>query len=139
MNDKRAAFLSALIGQPWAHDRSCWHVAALVQATLFGRQLPHVDVPPDPSWRWMIDTIERHPEHANWAEVVAPLVGLVTAGDGALVALARVDRAAHIGVWLAAERLVIHCDQDFGIVAQDIATLRASGWGRIRFYEPVTD
>ena len=132
----RTAFLSGLIGQQWSPERTCWHVAALVQATLFDRVLPHVDVPPSPTWRWMIETIANHPEHSNWVEVLAPVPNMIPAPDGALVAMGRSDRAAHIGVWLAPERLVIHCDQKIGVVAETVPTLRAAGWGRIRFYRP---
>lgn len=135
----RTAYLTSLIGQRWAPDRTCWHVAAEIQRELFGRDLPSIIVPSEPSWRWMIDTLAGHPERQNWSEVVSPHPGLVTARDGALVALGRADRAAHVGVWLQPERLVIHCDQSFGVVAQSTAGLRAAGWGRIHFYEPAPE
>lgn len=136
---ERTAFLTSLLGQRWAPERTCWHVAALVELRLFGRVLPHVEVPPDPSWAWMIAQIAQHAERERWAEVKPLHAGLVTAPDGALVGLGRMDRAAHIGVWLAPERRVIHCDQTLGVVAEDIATLRARGWGRVQFFEPVSD
>lgn len=133
---ERTAFLTSLLGQRWAPERTCWHVAALIELRLFGRVLPHVDVPPDPSWDWMVSTIARHPERQNWREVAPPLAGLVTAGDGSLAALGSIQRAAHVGVWLAPERRVIHCDRVLGVVAEDMATLRARGWARVQFFEP---
>lgn len=133
----RAAFLTSRLGQPWAPTRTCWHVAGEVQRELFGRQLPDVAIPAAPSWRWMIDTIGRHPERSRWEPIATGPHGIITAPDGALVAMGRADLEAHIGVWLAPERQVIHCDQRFGVLAQDMATLRASGWGRIQFYQPV--
>lgn len=136
---ERTAFLTSLLGQRWAPERTCWHVAALVELRLFGRVLPHVEVPPDPSWAWMIATIASHPERDKWQDVAPPLAGLVTAADGALACLGSLKRAAHVGVWLAPERRVIHCDQTLGVVAEDVATLRARGWGRIQFFEPVSD
>lgn len=133
---ERTDFLTSLLGQRWAPERTCWHVAALVQLRLFGRLLPHVEVPPDPSWDWMASTIASHPERDNWSAVPPRHAGLVTAADGALACLGSLKRAAHIGVWLAPERRVIHCDQTLGVVAEDIATLRARGWGRMQFFEP---
>ncbi|TSJ64616.1 hypothetical protein FO470_04985 [Starkeya sp. 3C] len=136
----RSAYLTSLIGRPWSRGYSCWHLAVEVQQALFGRNLPDVRLPDQPSWRWMIDTIEAHPERQKWRETAAAqVVGLITAPDGALVAMARADRVAHIGVWLAPERLVLHCDETFGVLAESVATLRASGWGRVRFFEPATD
>ncbi|GLK71717.1 hypothetical protein KHC23_13080 [Ancylobacter dichloromethanicus] len=132
----RTAFLTSLLGQRWARERTCWHVAALVELRLFGRVLPHVEVPPDPSWDWMISTIASHPERENWNDVPPRHAGLVTAADGALACLGSLKRAAHIGVWLAPERRVIHCDPQLGVVAEDVATLRARGWARMQFFEP---
>ena len=133
----RSAYLTGLIGRPWSRERSCWHLAAEVQMALFGRDLPSVTLPADPTWRWMIGTLAAHPERARWREVPpAPLPGLITAPDGALVAMARADRAAHVGVWLAPERVVIHCDETFGVQADAPAALRAAGWNRLMFFEP---
>ncbi|WP_425105497.1 hypothetical protein [Ancylobacter sp.] len=136
---ERTAFLTSLLGHRWTPERTCWHVAALVELRLFGRVLPHVEVPPDPSWAWMITAIASHPERENWRDVAPPLAGLVTAADGSLACLGSLKRAAHIGVWLAPERRVIHCDQTLGVVAEDVATLRARGWGRVQFFEPSSD
>ena len=65
--------------------------------------------------------------------------GLISAGDGALVLMARAQRAAHIGVWLLPEQGVIHCDQTSGVMFEDAATLRAAGWRKLMFYEPRSD
>lgn len=138
-NVDRSAVLSSLIGRRWSPDYSCWHLAGEVAAELFGRALPDVNIPERPTWRWMIDTIEGHPERKNWREAVPPAPGLISAADGALVAMGRSDRAAHIGVWLAPERLVIHCEESSGVRADPVSALRMQGWGRIRFFEPVTD
>lgn len=136
----RTAFLTSLIGRPWSRERSCWHLAAEVQATLFGRDLPSVTLPAAPTWRWMMDTLATHPERARWREVAPPPVaGLITAPDGALVAMARADQAAHVGVWLAPERRIIHCDESFGVQAETPAALRAAGWNRLMFFEPATE
>lgn len=137
----RARFLSALIGIPWRANAKgpdafdCWHLARHIQAELFGRSLPAVPVPDHPSWRWMIGAIEQHPERQRWQKRPQPH-GLIAAGDGALVLMARADRPAHIGVWLRPERRVIHCDQGQGVVLDPPALLRAGGWRTLIFYEP---
>ena len=115
------------------NEFDCWQFACHVERELFGRDLPSVDVPADPSWDWMLQTIAAHPEQANWLERPQ---GLISVGDGALVLMARVQRAAHIGVWLLPEQGVIHCDQTSGVIFEDAGTLRATGWRKLRFYEP---
>ena len=135
----RHTYLTSLIGRPWAPHASCWHLAVEVQRELFCRALPDVTLPDQPSWRWMIDAIAGHPERERWQEVAPPaVVGLINAPDGALVTMARADRAAHIGVWLAPERRVIHGDEAFGVQFETVPELRAGRWNRLRFYEPTT-
>jgi cell wall-associated NlpC family hydrolase len=137
----RTAFLRAQIGKRWrANGRGpdvfdCWHLARYVERELFGRALPSVNVPSDPGWAWMLETIASHPEHANWVRRPTEN-GLISATDGALVLMARSQRAAHIGVWLQPEQGVVHCDQTSGVKFEDAATLRASGWRKLMFYEP---
>ena len=141
MSIDRRQLLSSLIGKRWAangrgpDEFDCWHLARHIESRLFGRELPSVDVPADPGWAWMLQTIGAHPEQANWLERPQPN-GLIAAGDGALVLMARAQRAAHIGVWLLPEQGVIHCDQTSGVVFEDAATLRAAGWRKLMFYEP---
>lgn len=138
----RADTLCAFLGKPWlANARGpeafdCWHLAVAVQAALYSRRLPDIAVPVDPSWAWMIESIRDHPERASWQETRPSPVGLVTATDGAVVLMARRDRPAHIGVWLAPERVIIHADPRFGVVCDSPLDLRTKGWTRLRFYEP---
>ena len=133
--------LPRLIGKRWAangrgpNEFDCWHLARHIQRELFGRELPSVDVPTDPGWVWMLQTISAHPERGRWRERAQPH-GVIVAGDGALVLMARVQRAAHIGVWLLPEQGIIHCDQTSGVIFEDAGTLRATGWRKLRFYEP---
>jgi hypothetical protein len=137
----RTTFLRALIGKRWeANARGpdafdCWHLAQHVERHLFGRKLPDVEVPYDLTWSGLLAIIESHPERANWG-AFPQHDGLICANDGALVLMARAMRAAHFGVWLAPERGVIHCDRPGGVMFEDPATLRASGWRRLMFYEP---
>lgn len=139
----RSEFLSGLIGKPWGAGAAgpdawdCWHLARHIERALFGRDLPAVDVPEAPTWPWMIETIRDHAERAHWLEIPAEHFGVIVASDGALVLMARCDRPAHIGVWLAHERAVIHADGKIGVTLQSPLTLKTAGWVRLRFFEPV--
>ena len=141
MPNERAQLLSRLIGKRWVANArgpdefDCWHLACQVEREIFGRELPSIDVPTDPGWAWVLQTISAHPERGRWRERPQPH-GVIVAGDGALVLMARVQRAAHIGVWLLPEQGVIHCDQTSGVIFEDAGTLRATGWRELRFYEP---
>jgi hypothetical protein len=140
---ERSNLINGLLGRPWkANARGpdafdCWHLAVWIETNLFRRDLPDVSVPQDPSWAWMIRAISTHPERGNWRSVPFDAMGLVTAGDGALVLMARSDRPAHIGVWLKGERRVIHADPNFGVVCDKLLDLRTKGWAKLRFFEPV--
>lgn len=138
----RNLFLTTLIGTPYEkngkgpHSYDCWHLAVKVEDTLFGRTAPQVDVPKNATWNWMIEQFTTHSELQNWVEVLQPNNGLVVANDGAIILMARSKQPAHCGVWLKEERRVIHADEGIGVVMQDLATLRANSWNRLRFYEP---
>lgn len=137
----RTTFLNDTLGRPWQANAKgpdafdCWHLAAYASQALFQRPLPAIAVPDAPTWPWMIDTIRNHPERANWRE--CPAGPLVQAKDGAIVLMARMTRPAHIGLWLAAERAVLHCDPRFGVVLEKPLELVTAGWRRLRWYEPV--
>lgn len=141
MSEERAAYLTSLIGKPWqanakgpdAYD--CYHLAAKVQKDMWGRSLPAVEVPEEPSWAWIIKTLEEHPDRVNWA-LQEDVLGKVHA-DGAMVLMAASRLPAHIGVWFRNERSILHVDNPDGVVFQDVPTIKAIGWQRLRFYEPV--
>jgi hypothetical protein len=135
----RAALLAPLIGEPWPwQSRNCWDFACHVQRELFGHELPRVAVPADLSKRWVLESIERHPERAAWREVSDGPGGLVVAPDGALVLMARLRFPAHIGVWLKREAWVIHCSERHGVCCESVLALRQMGWRRLTFYGRVS-
>lgn len=137
----RSAYLTSLIGRPWRADGegpdaySCYGLFRALQRELWDRDLPHVDVPPDASRRWMIEAMAAHDLRRAWQEIAMP-PGLITAPDGAGVLMARADRAVHVGVLLGIERGIIHADDRLGVVFETPAQLKARGWGRLRFYLP---
>jgi hypothetical protein len=131
----RAERLAFLIGRPWNwRSHNCWVFACHVEQELFGRSLPAVEVPADPSWRWMMAEIDQHGERANWSEVADGPV--LTAADGALVLMGRFRHPGHVGVWLKPEQRVIHCDRDNGVCFETVLALRQQGWRQLRFFEP---
>lgn len=137
----RAVTLCGFLGLPWEANAKgpdsfdCWHLARAVSLALFERDMPDIALPEKPTWAWMIDTIRDHPERANWRE--CPPGPVIRAADGALVLMARRDRPAHIGLWLATERRIIHADPNHGSVCERPVELRTKGWTRLRFFEPV--
>lgn len=133
----RAEFLSQQVGRPWVWlSLHCWDFAGLVERELFGRVLPQVAVPDQPSWRWMLQAVGNHPEHQNWCEVACGPHGLVRAADGALCLMGRHEGPGHIGVWLRPEQRVIHCDRRQGVCFETVPALQQQGWRTLRFYEP---
>lgn len=138
----RQLFLKTLIGRPYKKNAKgpeefdCWHLAVHVQDIMFGRKAPTVEVPKDANWHWMIQQFTSHPELGNWVEVLQPANGLLTAEDGAIVLMARNKQPAHCGVFMREERAVLHADEVDGVILQDIPTLKANSWSRLRFYEP---
>jgi cell wall-associated NlpC family hydrolase len=141
-NHVRTAYLNSLIGTPYRKNAKgpdaydCWHLAVTVEDRMFGRVAPTVVVPANADWSWMIEQFTSHPELGNWVELLQPNNGLINASDGAIVLMARTKQPAHCGVYLERERKILHADERDGVVLQDIPTLRAQSWSRLRFYEP---
>ena len=141
---ERASFLNGIIGKPWKGGArgpdafDCWHCAQYVMQQIFQEQLPNIDVPEQPDWRWMIETFAKHNENKNWVEQLQPLNGLLVARDGSLVLMARLTRPVHIGVLFRTEKKVLHCHNVAGVCFDDLVTLRANGWTRLRYYTRAT-
>lgn len=137
----RAQVLCGFLGKPWVANAKgpdaydCWHLATAVSRALFGRELPNVEVPAAPTWPWMIQTIATHPERSRWRECKPGPI--VKAGDGSIVLMARLDRPAHIGLWLTPERRIIHADPSHGVVVEPPVDLGAKGWRRLLYFEPI--
>jgi hypothetical protein len=141
----RSEFLSNLVGQPYEVNGDgtkgwdCYSLAACVQRSLFNRILPLVSIPEHPDLSWIRDTIEKHPERKRWQEKPRDRMGIVTAGDGAMVLMAGAAgrggiRPGHVGVWLAKERRILHADKP-AVMFQDLATLRLGGWRTLLFFD----
>lgn len=139
MTTERERFISALVGKPWKANAKgpdefdCWHLAQFIHRNLYQNVLPDVEVPPHVGWKWMIMQFTTHPEIQNWVERLQGQI--VKAKDGSIVLMGHNKSPAHCGVWLAHERKIIHCSQDFGVIKQTVAELKACGWSRLKFYE----
>lgn len=145
MVSERTQFLNSMIGRPWEANAKgpnafdCWHCAKYVKKEVFGEDMPDIEVPSDPSWRWMIDTFKAHDENNNWVEQLQPNNGLLSARDGSLVLMARLTQPAHVGVLFMPEKHVLHCDNVHGVRFDDMLTLKVNGWTKLRYYYRVTD
>lgn len=141
-DDYKIAILNNLIGKPYEKNAKgpeafdCWHLAAYVQGTLFGRNAPHIEIPEDANIPWMIRQFKSHPELNNWVEIIQPNNGLTNVADGAIVLMARNKQPAHCGVYFAEEGSVLHADERDGVVFQDLITLKANSWAKLHFYVP---
>lgn len=114
----RAEWLPGLVGKPYkagaggpdAYD--CYGLATAIEARLFGVQMPPRNGPPS--------------IYRGWRRVDAP-------GDGALVMLDN-GHGRHVGVFLAAERGVIHALENVGVVFDDLAMLPLRGFA-LKFWK----
>lgn len=137
----RDDLLISVIGNKWKpggrgpKEWDCYHLTRFVQQTLFGRSMPEVDFPEKPSLRWMMDTIENHPERKRWG-MVRYGGGIIDAADGSIILMARNQLGAHIGTWMAKERRVLHSDQRVGVQFEPMSMLKAMSWRNISFLEP---
>jgi hypothetical protein len=140
--DTEMSFLVELIGRPYKKNAKgpeefdCWHLAVHIQKNMFGRSAPEVEIPEKANWHWMIEQFTTHAELGNWVEILQPSNGIITASNGAIVLMARNKQPAHCGVYLERYRSIIHADEVDGVICQDIPTLKANSWARLRFYEP---
>jgi cell wall-associated NlpC family hydrolase len=138
----RAKFIEGIIGVPYKKNAKgpeafdCWHLTVFVESSMFGRSAPDIEMPEKANWAWMIEQFSTHEELRNWTEIPQPSNGLVHAEDGAVVLMARNKQPAHCGVYFKQERRILHADETDGVMFQDIPTLKANSWARIRFYEP---
>lgn len=138
----RFDFVNRLLGKPWMANGigpdcwDCYHLARHVQKELFGRDLPLIELPSSPTWSWMLDAVENHPERKLWEEIGGKSPS-IRARDGAVVLMARYKRPAHVGVWFTPERRVLHADQDSGVVFEDLATLRQKAWRNLIFLQQI--
>lgn len=141
--EERYAELNRLIGMPWVANASgpdawdCYHLTRYVQRKFWNREMPDIVVPNDPTWTYIIRTIEEHEERKNWREVPTIAGMPIRARDGALVGMAASTRPAHMGVWFSRDQAILHVDNPDGVMFQDIQTIKMMGWQKLRFYEPI--
>lgn len=137
---ERSEYIGSLIGKPYEANAKgpdkydCWSAVAEVRRGLYGDVLPTFEVPEDPSLLWLAHQFQDSDERRNWKQVVSSWAPK----DGSLVLMSRAKSAIHIGIWLAEEKGILHAVEVDGIVFQDVLTLKACGWGNLRYFERLT-
>ena len=134
MSDRNAS-LAALIGRPYAIGArgpdafDCYGLARHVQREFAAIDMP--DVPfTDPTTRAAAEAMLAHSERALWREVEQPHdLDLVLMGNVA-------KRDFHLGTFVVpvTAGIVLHIDKANGVVADDIPSLRATGFNYLRFF-----
>lgn len=130
---ERAAFLRSLRGRAYDRDAfNCWHLASLVQATLFGRLLPVADPALVADTRERARVLAGHPARAAWQPIATPV-------DGALVLMGKVPGAeTHAGTWLAEDGgLILHTDEPHGVALDPPLELAQAHRWRLTYLIPV--
>lgn len=132
----RAAIINALIGTPYRlgaqgpAEVDCYSATRLLQAALFGRDMPAFQMPAEAGRTAIAAAIFASPERGRWVEVAAPV-------DGCLVTMARNTVGYHLGTWLKEDGgTIVHAIEECGVVADTVMSLEAVGWRRFRFHVP---
>lgn len=126
-------FLNSVLGKPYQQEGDCYRLAALAQATLFGRALPFIDQSVFDSGKASCRALREHPGRLEWVESPVPV-------DGALVFMGRAKgRESHCGVYLETEDggRVLHSDKPHGAALDTVLELQqVAGW-RLTYLVPV--
>lgn len=138
----RALLIRRLVGARYRErargpeEFDCWGLFAYARPRLCGdHPLPLIDV--DPARLPRVARAFADPALAvGWG--IVPTGEPFAAPDGAAMILARGDVPHHIGLWLAPERLCLHCCAAQHTVAETISHLRASHWRITRVLTPET-
>ncbi|WP_039758437.1 NlpC/P60 family protein [Bartonella queenslandensis] len=123
------------IGLPWQAGAKgpdsfdCWGLLIWVQKHHFARDLPDIPVFDDDVKKIAL-TFRNHPERKRWRRVNRP-----KQGDAVLMRQSR--HPIHVGLWVSispTEQGVLHCIKGSGVVFQNTASLKLSGWQIEGFY-----
>ena len=91
------------IGDEWSYpENDCWAVFCKAAAAVFGIDVPHVDVPPQPDYVAAAGLFERHAAQPHWCELDTPAPGC------AVLFRDRSGAVAHIGLYVQSG-CVLHC------------------------------
>jgi len=131
-------FVNNLIGRPYKPGATgpdafdCYGLTRLVQSVGWGRDLPDIVVPEIDDRRIFIALFRQHAGDHRWRQVER-------FGHGTIVTMARHDNALHVGTYLDFDGGgVLHALERPGVQFDPLPCLKATGWRRFRFYEPVT-
>lgn len=133
----RIAFLQALIGRPYKLGATgpdafdCYGLARHVQENLYGVALPVLPFVAVTT-RQQAEAMLNHPERGNWHEIPEH-----EARDGDLVLMGNVaKRDFHLGTFIvpATSGVVLHINEQSGVVVDDVPSLQAIGFNYLRIF-----
>ena len=123
-----------IMGAKWVRgacgpkEFDCWGLACWVQNKLFGRKVALEPNPPE-ALRDLIKFVRTHNGRKQWRLVESPR-------HGAMVEMAHEEHPFHFGVYLNIDGGgILHSLEGIGVAFDPVVALRASGWGRIKYYE----
>lgn len=133
----RIAFLQSLIGRPYRIGATgpdafdCYGLSRHVQHALYGYELPVLPFVAATT-RQQAEAMLNHPERGNWQEVDEH-----DARDGDIVLMGNVaKRDFHLGTFIvpATSGVVLHINEQAGVVVDDLPSLRAIGFHYLRIF-----
>lgn len=133
----RIAFLQALIGRPYKIGATgpdafdCYGLARHVQNEIYGVDLPALPFVAATT-RQQAEAMLNHPERANWQEIPEH-----EARDGDIVLMGNVaKRDFHLGTFIvpSTSGVVLHINEQSGVVVDDLPSLRAIGFNYVRCF-----
>lgn len=138
----RVAFLSNLIGRPYRIGATgpdafdCYGLARHIQATLYDVPMPELPFVAATT-RQQAEAMLNHAERQNWREIAEH-----EAQDGDLVLMGNVGgRDFHLGTFVVAGTagVVLHIREAVGAIADDLPSLRATGFNYLRCFTRIRD
>jgi cell wall-associated NlpC family hydrolase len=133
MNNSADSWALEVIGCPWVSGArgpdafDCWGLVSWVYANRRGMTLnPYASL--DAKNLFQVNSTVTN-ERGFWEEIEQP-------EELCLVAMSKRQVIHHVGVWLSASRLVLHAMDKSSVIAQNVFSLRSSGFSTVRFYRP---
>lgn len=115
------------LGRPWnANGFDCWECVRAIYWDAFQITLPSYGEHQEPSRARR--TILDEATSGRWQEIESPT-------DGCMVLLGKREWPHHIGVYMETNGgMIVHCLDHVGCAIDSMRSLRAIGWGYMKFY-----
>lgn len=126
------------IGRSWVNggqgpdEFDCWGFFRYIQEHHFGNVIPAYDVNAN-DFKKVANTIMEAEYRSKWELTISPK-------EGNAVLMAHAKYPSHVGVWLDVDGGgVLHCVRGEGVVFSTVSSLKNSGWGRVEYYQYVSN